>query len=78
MAESKDTAWNGKKPGVSKFMLSFRDIEDTMQSFSSDDVYPVETWLTDFEDNATLFGWTEIQKLLHAKKSLSGLAKLFI
>ena len=47
-----------------KFMLSFRDFEDTIH----------EKWLSDFEDNSTLFGWTEIQKLLFAKKSLSGLA----
>ena len=61
-----------------KFMLSFRDFEDTIRSFSGDNKYPVEKWLSDFEDNSTLFGRTEIQKLLFAKKSLSGLAKLFV
>ena len=65
-------------PVLPKFMLSFRDFEDTIRSFNSDDEYPVEKWLSDFEDNSTLFGWTEIQKLLFAKKSLSGLAKLFV
>ena len=61
-----------------KFMLSFRDFEDTIRSFSGDNEYPVEKWLSDFEDNSTLFGWTEIQKLLFAKKSLFGLANLFV
>ena len=43
-------------PVLPKFMLSFRDFEDTIRSFNSDDEYPVEKWLSDFEDNSTLFG----------------------
>jgi len=32
----------------------------------------------DIEESAELFNWTEMQKLIFVKKSLTGLAKLFI
>ncbi|KAL0111268.1 hypothetical protein PUN28_012872 [Cardiocondyla obscurior] len=34
--------------------------------------------IADFENTATLFGWTKIQKMIFAKKSLSGPAKMLI
>ncbi|XP_043263448.1 uncharacterized protein LOC122403783 [Colletes gigas] len=76
--EPEQVACRAEVQVLPRFTLSFRDIEDTIRPFRGHDEYPVETWLSDFEDNATLFGWTEIQKLLFAKKSLTGLAKLFI
>lgn len=32
----------------------------------------------DFEETAEVFGWTDVQRMVFAKKSLRGLAKLFI
>ena len=61
-----------------KFTMSFRDIEDTIRPFNGDDGYPVEAWIADFEDNAALLGWSPLQKLLFAKKSLTGLARIFL
>lgn len=61
-----------------KFSMSYRDVEDTLRSFEGDDTYPVEIWVTDFEESAALLGWNELQKLVFAKKSLKGLAKLFV
>ncbi|XP_076236379.1 uncharacterized protein LOC143180500 [Calliopsis andreniformis] len=60
------------------FTMSFQDIEDTIPKFDGGDSYPIEVWISDFEDSATLSGWTKLQKLLFAKKSLTGLTKLFI
>lgn len=34
--------------------------------------------MTDFEEAAILFGWSELEKVIYAKKSLTGLAKLFV
>lgn len=62
----------------SKFVLSFRDVEETIRIFNGKDDYPVERWIEDFEDNAVVLGWNDIQKLVFAKRSLEGLAKLFI
>ncbi|XP_076547015.1 uncharacterized protein LOC143305818 [Osmia lignaria lignaria] len=61
-----------------KFTLNFRDIEDSIRQFNGTDGYPVESWIQDFEENAELLGWSDLQKLLFAKKCLTGLAKLFM
>lgn len=53
-----------------KFALSFRDIEDTIRRFNGDDGYRVEAWIADFKNNAELLGWSALQKLLFAHKSL--------
>jgi hypothetical protein len=58
--------------------MSFRDVEDSIRSFSGEDNYQVETWLSDFEEMGRIMGWSGLQKVVFAKKSLSGLAKLFI
>ncbi|XP_011688730.1 PREDICTED: uncharacterized protein K02A2.6-like [Wasmannia auropunctata] len=60
------------------FSLIFRDVEGSIRNFDGSDVYPVERWITDFEDTAALFGWNEIQQLIFAKRSLTGLAKLYV
>jgi hypothetical protein len=61
-----------------RFTMSFRDVEDSIRSFSGEDTYQVETWLSDFEEMGRIMGWSGLQKVVFAKKSLSGLAKLFI
>jgi hypothetical protein len=64
--------------GNSCFPLSFRDVEDSIRPFSGNDEYPVEKWIQDFEDTSVLLRWSRLQKLIFAKKSLKGLAKLYI
>ncbi|XP_076393341.1 uncharacterized protein LOC143265399 [Megachile rotundata] len=61
-----------------EFAMNYRDVEDSIRSFDGSSSYPVERWITDFEDVAILFEWTELEKLVFAKKSLKGLAKLYI
>ncbi|XP_074026441.1 uncharacterized protein [Leptinotarsa decemlineata] len=65
-----------RKPDT--FSLTFRDIEDSIRLFDGKDSYPVKTWIQDFEEIAEITGWNELQKLIFAKKSLRGLAKLFV
>lgn len=60
------------------FSLSYKDVENIIRTFDGTDAYPVERWINDFEDAAILFGWSEIQKLVFAKRTLTGLAKLFV
>jgi len=61
-----------------RFAMTFRDVEDSIRRYNGDDKYPVERWIMDIEEAVELFNWTEMQKLIFAKKSLTGLAKLFI
>ncbi|CAK1581582.1 unnamed protein product [Parnassius mnemosyne] len=58
--------------------ISFADVEKSMTSFSGDDSYPISTWFEEFEDTALLMSWTEVEKLIYAKRLLSGTAKLFL
>lgn len=60
------------------FAISFRDVEGSIKSFDGTGKYPVEKWIRDFEDLIQLLGWSELHAFIFAKKSLSGLAKLFI
>lgn len=58
--------------------MTYRDVEDSIKPFSGNEVYPVERWIADFEDTAALFSWTELQKVVFAKKSLTGSAKMLV
>lgn len=60
------------------FALTFRDVEDSIRPFDGKEDYPVEKWISDFEDIADVTGWNNLQKLIFAKKSLTGIAKLFV
>lgn len=66
-----------KKESAS-FSLTFRDIEDSIRHFDGKSDYPVRKWIDDFEEMAEITGWNDLQKLIFAKKSLRGLAKLFV
>jgi len=59
-----------------KFSMTYRDVEDSIKTFSGKDAYPIERWIANFEDTAELFAWTELQKVVFAKKS--GPAKMLI
>ena len=60
------------------FSLHYKNVEDSIRPFDGSDKYPVERWIAEFEDASKLFGWSELQKLIFEKKSLTGIAKLFI
>ncbi|XP_067204182.1 uncharacterized protein [Linepithema humile] len=77
--EDDERAGKNKGPTMkNKFAMTFRDVEDSIRPFTGDEKYPVARWIVDFEEAAELFGWTDMQKMIFAKKSLRGLAKLFI
>ena len=61
-----------------KFSMTYRDVQDSIKTFTGKDTYPVERWIAEFEDAANLFEWSELQKLVFAKKSLAGSVKMLI
>ncbi|XP_037929192.1 uncharacterized protein LOC119663653 [Teleopsis dalmanni] len=61
-----------------KFAMNFRDIEDSIRPFDGTNIISVERWIEEFEEQAALMCWDGFQKLVFAKKSLRGIAKLFI
>lgn len=58
--------------------ISFRDVEGSIKPFDGTKKYPVERWINDFENFVKLLGWSELQAFIFAKKSLTGVAKLFV
>lgn len=44
----------------------------------TDNTYPVQRWIDDVETNAEIFGWSSLQQLLVARRSLTGTAALWL
>lgn len=80
-SKNEDDRRAGKTKNImkkTKFAMTFRDIEDSSRPFEKDEKYPVCLWIIDFEEAAELFKFSDIQKLVFAKRLLRDLAKLFI
>ncbi|KAK9509645.1 hypothetical protein O3M35_006911 [Rhynocoris fuscipes] len=60
------------------FAMTFRDLEDSIRKFDGKNEYPVKKWVTNFAELAEVMEWGELQKLIFAKKLMTGPAKLFI
>lgn len=56
--------------------LTFRDVEDALETFSGDRNHNFQRWVTAFEETAQLYEWSEIQKVIYAKRLLRGSVKL--
>lgn len=52
----------------------YRDIENSIQSFSGDDHIQIGRWVENFEDTAEMMQWNQIQKLVYGKRALTGTA----
>lgn len=62
----------------SKFVPTFKDVEESIDTFSGDDGKNVKSWITEFEDLAKLCKWNTMQKTIYAKRLLRGSACLFV
>jgi len=58
--------------------LSVLRTSRTIRPFDGNDHYPIEKWISDFEELAVLFKWNKIQKLVFGRKSIKGVAKVFV
>lgn len=61
-----------------KVTFNFKDVPDFVREFDGADAFSVERWIADFEDAALMFQWSELEKVVFAKKTLKGVAKLFM
>ena len=61
-----------------RFSMNFRDIEDSMRVFDGSGTLSIKSWLEEFEEMASVMYWDDFHKFVFAKKSLTGLAKLFV
>nr|XP_046491899.1 uncharacterized protein LOC124223711 [Neodiprion pinetum] len=58
-------------------LLLLKDVENSLEKFSGDDLMNVSRWLEDFEEMAEVCGWTE-HKVAFGKKMLAGSALAFV
>lgn len=59
-------------------LLTFKDVEASLETFDGDSKINVRRWVKDFEEMAVLCDWSDIQKVAYAKRLLRGSAKLFV
>lgn len=61
-----------------KFIPTFKDVEESIDTFSGDDDKDIKLWVREFDDMAKLCEWNVIQKTIYAKRLLRGSARLFV
>jgi len=54
------------------YVLTFKDVEDTIGTFDSESAKTIDEWIESFEDAAKLCKWNNVQKMIYAKKLLRG------
>lgn len=57
--ESRADIRNGKSKKPFKFVLSYKDVEDSIRSYDGTKSYPIEQWIMDFEEFAIIYGWND-------------------
>ncbi|XP_063895546.1 uncharacterized protein LOC135118196 isoform X2 [Helicoverpa armigera] len=58
---------------------TFNYAEDVIRKFDGRDrAYPVTKWIQDIDDNGDIFEWSQTQRLLVARRSLTGTAALWL
>ena len=61
-----------------KFMMTFRDVEETVNTFDGDESCSIHKWISDLEETAIIMNWNDIEKLIYGKRLLKADALLFI
>lgn len=54
---------------VRQVTLSFKDVEDALETFSGDGSESIHRWLSNLEETAELCQWTEAQQVIYAKSA---------
>ena len=59
-------------------ILTFKDVEESLNTFSGDDKKNVCHWLREFEEMARVCAWNDVQMVIYARRLLRGSAKMFV
>lgn len=59
-------------------LFTIKDVEGSISNFSGGDKLPVEKWLEEFENASISLGWSDVQKVIYAKRLLGGSVKQYI
>lgn len=67
-----------EKPQICPDLFPLSEIEHCVTIFTGDDDAQVNTFVLDFEEVATLCGWSEVKKFVYAKRFIRGTAAKFL
>lgn len=51
-----------------KFVITFKDIEETIPAFNGRENYPIDKWISAFKDMALLMNWNDVEKLVYLRR----------
>lgn len=77
-ARKRSVRTNQAMPQSAANMITIRDVEDSISRFSGDNQVKIERWIDEFEDTSELLQWSDLQKVIYAKKLLTGSARQFM
>jgi hypothetical protein len=78
-SDSTDLSFSKKKCRRAKQpKFAFKDIEDSLPTFSGENGDSVKKWIREFEEYSEMLQWTELQQFIYAKKQMKKSAKLFV
>ncbi|XP_067644244.1 uncharacterized protein [Eurosta solidaginis] len=63
---------------VRQQQFTLKDIGDCVSSFSGDSNVDIRVWVNEFELNADIVKWNDLQRFVYGKQLLRGAAKLFV
>lgn len=58
--------------------IGFSDVLAGLRKFSGDDHADIMKWIDNYEETADLMNWTNMQRLIFARRSLTGTASLML
>lgn len=74
-----NTEGNHENPSrETKTLFTFRDVEESFQTFTGDETKNVQRWIEEFEEYSQMLNWNELQKFIYGKRLLKGSAKIFV
>ncbi|XP_065161438.1 uncharacterized protein [Atheta coriaria] len=73
-----DIRRNRRRAEPSRTLLLLKDVEDSLDRFSGDDLLSISRWIEDFEEMAEVCGWNDVHKVAFGKKLLTGSALAFM
>lgn len=58
--------------------FSFKDVEESFEYFTGEDHQNITSWLEEFEEQAIILGWKDLEKLVYGRRLMKGEAKQFV
>ncbi|XP_055542572.1 uncharacterized protein LOC129728180 [Wyeomyia smithii] len=72
------TPRNTRAKPVEQRPYSFRDVEDSIESFGAEDGQDIKDWMLQFKTMSKTANWSDEQKMIMCRKKMTGTARRFV